>query len=39
MNSGDAPTALKARTGLSTPPGRILHARAKRADDCFVTVP
>ena len=23
MNSGDAPTALKARTGLSTPPGRI----------------
>src|SRR6266536_2519866 len=29
MNSGDAPTDLKARTGLSTPPGRILRARAK----------
>src|SRR3981081_8802 len=28
MNSGDAPTALNARTGLSTPPGRIFEARA-----------
>src|ERR1700682_1031892 len=33
MNSGDAPTDLNARTGLSTPPGRIFVARAKsRAD-------
>src|SRR3954469_21288307 len=30
MNSGAAPTDLNARTGLSTPPGRIDCARAKR---------
>jgi hypothetical protein len=29
MNSGEPPTAWKARTGLSTPPGRIWLARAK----------
>src|SRR5260370_41673944 len=36
MNSGEAPTALKARTGLSTPPGRMRSAREKRRDDCVV---
>src|SRR5262249_62115023 len=30
MNSGVAPTDLNARTGLSTPPGRIACARANR---------
>jgi hypothetical protein len=29
MNSGAPPTDVKARTGLSTPPGRIWLARAK----------
>jgi hypothetical protein len=29
MNNGDPPTALKARTGLSTPPGRMRDAAAK----------
>src|SRR4029450_8071748 len=29
MNNGVAPTDLKARTGLSTPPGRIREAAAK----------
>src|SRR5688572_10441807 len=29
MKSGDPPTAWNARTGLSTPPGRICLARAK----------
>jgi hypothetical protein len=29
MNTGVAPTALKARTGLSTPPGRIREAAVK----------
>src|SRR6476661_8577837 len=29
MNSGEPPTDLKARTGLSTPPGRMALARAK----------
>src|SRR2546428_13622434 len=33
MKSGAAPTDLKARTGLSTPPGRICCARAKRVED------
>jgi hypothetical protein len=33
MNSGVAPTALNARTGLSTPPGRIFCARLKSAAD------
>src|SRR5262245_35213873 len=33
MNSGDAPTALNARTGLSTPPGRMARARVKRFDE------
>src|SRR5215471_6967660 len=36
MNSGDAPTALNARTGLSTPPGSIAFARVKSAADRFV---
>src|SRR5947209_17512983 len=30
MNSGVAPTALNARTGLSTPPGRMVCALEKR---------
>ena len=34
--SGDAPTDLKARTGLFTPPGRIRCARAKRREDFVV---
>src|SRR5712691_1718750 len=33
MNNGRPPTALKARTGLSTPPGRIRSAREKRLRD------
>src|SRR5262245_14669040 len=33
MKSGAAPTAVNARTGLSTPPGRIRCAREKRRDD------
>ena len=33
MKSGSPPTALKARTGLSTPPGRIFCARAKSFAD------
>src|SRR5438093_6689513 len=33
MNNGRPPTALKARTGLSTPPGRIRSAREKRFRD------
>src|SRR5512142_1933766 len=33
MNTGEPPTALKARTGLSTPPGRICWARAKSLAD------
>src|SRR5690349_1546589 len=33
MNTGSAPTALKARTGLSTPPGRSSSARWKSRDD------
>jgi hypothetical protein len=36
MNSGVAPTALNARTGLSTPPGRILCARVKSLEDLVV---
>src|SRR5262245_47116717 len=36
MKSGAAPTDLKARTGLSTPPGRIRCARAKSAADLGV---
>src|ERR1700730_1738284 len=35
MNSGDAPTALNARTGLSTPPGRIWQARENHWLDCL----
>src|SRR6185436_4674346 len=33
MKSGDASTALNARTGLSTPPGRTRWARVKRRDE------
>src|SRR5712691_11485117 len=33
MKRGDPPTDLKARTGLSTPPGRIRCARANRRRD------
>jgi hypothetical protein len=33
MKSGEAPTALNARTGLSTPPGRIAMAREKRREE------
>src|SRR3972149_5126040 len=33
MKIGEAPTALKARTGLSTPPGRICCARANSVRD------
>src|SRR5215212_11830242 len=36
MNSGEASTALNARTGLSTPPGRICWARAKSFDERVV---
>src|SRR2546426_10247023 len=38
MNSGEAPTDLNARTGLSTPPGRMRHARWKRRVDLFVRI-
>src|SRR4029450_3471852 len=38
MNSGDAPTDLKARTGLSTPPGRMSTARAKSFDERVVFI-
>src|SRR5260221_6612933 len=33
MKSGEAPTALKARTGLSTPPGSTCCARANSVRD------
>jgi hypothetical protein len=33
MNSGSPPTAVKARTGLSTPPGRIFWARVNSFED------
>src|SRR5213593_5235612 len=33
MNSGSAPTDVNARTGLSTPPGRIRCAREKRREE------
>src|SRR5574341_1665899 len=33
MNNGSRPTALKARTGLLTPPGRICCARANSFAD------
>ena len=38
MNSGEAPTDLNARTGLSTPPGRIASARVNnfRDRDVFI---
>src|SRR6267154_5944754 len=36
MNSGDAPTDLNARTGLSTPPGMSFWARSKRLRDFAV---
>src|SRR5437763_14962494 len=36
MKSGEAPTDLNARTGLSTPPGRMLSARVKRREDRVV---
>src|SRR5713101_3813325 len=36
MKRGDAPTDLNARTGLSTPPGRIACARAKRREERVV---
>ena len=37
MNSGDAPTARNARTGLLTPPGMILDAAQKQplTGGCF----
>src|SRR5439155_18987721 len=38
MKSGDAPTDLNARTGLSTPPGRIAWARVKRREDRVVVM-
>jgi hypothetical protein len=38
MNSGDAPTLLKARTGLSTPPGRIFWARANQWEERLVII-
>ena len=38
MKSGEPPTALKARTGLSTPPGRICSARAKSVRDREVRI-
>jgi hypothetical protein len=34
MKSGVAPTDLNARTGLSTPPGRMRHAEVKSFSDC-----
>src|SRR5215212_4029519 len=36
MKSGAAPTLLNARTGLSTPPGRICWARVKSRRDRLV---
>ena len=36
MNSGVAPTDLNARTGLSTPPGSSVCARAKSRSDRVV---
>src|SRR4051794_19564679 len=36
MKSGAAPTDLNARTGLSTPPGRMPTARLKRRADLVV---
>src|SRR4051812_46269448 len=36
MNSGDSPTDLNARTGLSTPPGSSCCARAKSFCDAVV---
>jgi hypothetical protein len=38
MKSGDPPTALNARTGLSTPPGRIRKAREKRREERVVRI-
>src|SRR4051812_22808510 len=38
MNSGEPPTDLKARTGLSTPPGRSWEARAKSFFDFSVRI-
>src|SRR5436190_18073594 len=38
MKRGDAPTDLKARTGLSTPPGRILIADANNLAERFVFI-
>src|SRR5438093_9532443 len=38
MKSGAAPTALNARTGLSTPPGRICCARAKSERDRLMRI-
>jgi hypothetical protein len=38
MNSGDPPTDLNARTGLSTPPGSTRHARWKRREDLILVM-
>src|SRR5260221_525398 len=38
MKSGASPTALNARTGLSTPPGSTACARAKNIEDRLVFV-
>src|SRR4051794_36846081 len=38
MNSGVAPTLLKARTGLSTPPGRICWARRNHIEERLVVI-
>src|SRR4051794_9363114 len=38
MKSGAAPTDLKARTGLSTPPGRIRVARLKRERERLIFI-
>jgi hypothetical protein len=38
MKSGVPPTALNARTGLSTPPGRICWARAKSFADLGLAI-
>src|SRR3954471_6791072 len=38
MNSGDPPTDLNARTGLSTPPGSSCVARAKSFFDLSVRI-
>jgi hypothetical protein len=38
MKRGEPPTALNARTGLSTPPGKICRARAKRRADRVVRI-